>query len=224
MSIRILIADDHGILRDGLHVLIQAEPGYEVAGEAANGQEAIRLVASLHPDIILMDISMPDISGIEATRQIKALKPDARILFLTVHEDKGLLQEAIQSGASGYILKRAVKTDLFNAIRTIMGGGIYLHPGIMQTLMGAAPEAETKKDNKLDELTPREVEVLRLLARGYTNQQIADELVISSRTVQFHRGNLTEKLQLHSRVELVHFAVENGLVDFHKTTGVEGLP
>ena len=214
MSIKILIADDHGILRDGLHALLETQPGYEVIGEATNGEEALHMAVSTRPDLILMDISMQGINGIEAAKKIKDILPEVKIIFLTVHEDKGFLQEAIQAGGSGYILKQALKTDLFNSIRTVLGGGIYLHPSVFQSLAGAPDQSVTVKTSKLDELTRREIEVLRLLARGFTNLQIAEQLMISARTVQFHRGNLTEKLNLHSRVDLVQFAVENQLVDF----------
>jgi two-component system, NarL family, response regulator NreC len=215
MTIRILIADDHGILRAGLRSLIESEPGFEVVGEASRGDEAIHLAAEKHPDLILMDLSMPEMGGMEATLRIKERHPEIKVLVLSVHEDRGIFQEVLQAGASGYILKRALKSELFNAIRAVAGGGVYLHSTMLQALVTEEKEEQTHHSREIDTLTEREIDVLRLLARGYTNAQIAHELNISIRTVQFHRANLTEKLQVHSRVDLVQFAMDNNLVSFH---------
>jgi two-component system, NarL family, response regulator NreC len=211
--VSILIADDHGILRAGLRALIDAESGYQVVGEAANAEEVLRLSAHLQPDIVLMDISMPGESGLEATRRLKEKHPGIKVLILTVHEDKALLQKAIKVGASGYLLKRALKNDLFQAINAVLRNELYLHSAMIRSFLeGAIPEVKPKA-TALEGLTPREIEVLRLIAQGFTNSQIAEKLSVSLRTVEYHRGNLTNKLKMHSRVDLFRFASEHGLVD-----------
>ena len=215
MTIKILIADDHGVLRAGLRSLLSAEPDLEVVDEAANGDEALKLARQIQPDVILLDISMPGPGGIEVTRRIKQTVPKARVLILTVHEDEGLLQEAIQAGASGYIIKRAVESELIDAIRAVWRGDLYVHPAMTRALLkevAPSPPPSSNKDAPVESLTPREVEVLRLIAQGYTNRQMADMLSISIRTVESHRSNLMGKLDMHSRVELVRYARENKLI------------
>ena len=213
MPIRLLIADDHTILRAGLSSLLNAEPEMEVVGEAYDENSAVSQAVEKHPDVILMDISMPNSGGIEATRRIKELVPEARILILTVHEDKGLMQEGIRSGAMGYILKRAVKSELINAIHTVMRDELYLHPAMARLLLleNPTPALEVAGPDP-DPLTSREIEVLRLIAQGYTNNRAAEILNISVRTVEYHRSNLTDKLNLHSRVDLMRYAEEKGLI------------
>ena len=214
MTIRIIIADDHGVLRAGLRALLSAEPELEVIEEATNGEEALKLAKELQPDIVLMDISMPGASGIDVTRRLKQIMPDVRILILTVHEDEGLLQEAIQAGASGYIVKRAVESELIDAIRAVWRGDLYVHPTMTRALFKeiSSPASANNKDAPVEALTPREVDVLQLIAQGYTNRQMADMLSISVRTVESHRSNLMGKLNMHSRVELVRYARENDLI------------
>ena len=213
MPIRLLIADDHTILRAGLSSLLNAEPEMEVVGEAFDENSAVSQAVEKHPDVILMDISMPNSGGIEATRRIKELVPEARILILTVHEDKGLMQEGIRSGAMGYILKRAVKSELINAIHTVMRDELYLHPAMARLLLleNPTPALEVARPDP-DPLTARETEVLRLIAQGYTNNRAAEILNISVRTVEYHRSNLTDKLNLRSRVDLMRYAEEKGLI------------
>ena len=213
MPIRLLIADDHTILRAGLSSLLNAEPEMEVVGEAYDENSAVSQAVEKHPDVILMDISMPDSGGIEATRRIKQLVPEARILILTVHEDKGLMQEGIRSGAMGYILKRAVKSELINAIHVVMRDELYLHPAMARLLLleNPTPALEVNRPTP-EQLTSREVEVLRLIAQGYTNNRAAEILSISVRTVEYHRSNLTDKLNLRSRVDLMKYAEEKGLI------------
>ena len=211
MPTRILIADDHGVLRAGLSALLNAEPDLQVVGEASTGEEALRLANELKPDLVLMYISMPDLGGIEATRRMLESLPSVRVLILTVHEDIGLVREAIHSGASGYIPKRAVKTEMINAIHTILIGDLYIHPAMMRALLTDAPKSSHQPDPQVESLTPREIDVLKLVVKGYTNSQIADLLHVSVRTVEFHRANLTGKLNLHSRVELIRYAAEHGL-------------
>ena len=214
MTIRILIADDHGVLRAGLRALLSAESELEVIEEATNGEEALQLAQELQPDIVLMDISMPGATGIDVTRRLKQIMPDTRILILTVHEDEGLLQEAIQAGASGYIVKRAVESELIDAIRAVWRGDLYVHPTMTRALFKeiSSPTSANTKDAPVEALTPREVDVLQLIAQGYTNRQMADMLSISVRTVESHRSNLMGKLNMHSRVELVRYARENDLI------------
>ena len=213
MIVRLLIADDHGVLRAGLIALLKEEPGMEVIGEADDENSAVSLAVEKRPDVVLMDLSMPNTGGIEATRRIKQLVPEARILILTFHEDKTLMQEAIRSGAMGYILKRAVKSELLNAIQAVMRGELYLHPAMARLLFleQQPPSPQTVKFVP-EALTTREIEVLRLIAQGYTNSQSAEMLCISVRTVEYHRSNLTAKLNMHSRVELIRYAEENGLI------------
>ncbi len=213
MTVRLMIADDHGVLRAGLIALLKEEPGMEVVGEADDENSAVSLAVEKRPDVVLMDLSMPNTGGIEATRRIKKLVPEARILILTFHEDKSLMQEAIRSGAMGYILKRAVKSELLNAIQAVMRGELYLHPAMARLLFLEQSPASPQMVKAVSEpLTTREIEILRLIAQGYTNSQAAEMLHISVRTVEYHRGNLTAKLNLHSRVELIRYAEENGLI------------
>lgn len=212
MSMRILIADDHGIMRAGLRALLDTEPDLEVIGEAEDGKHALQLARALKPDIILMDISMPGCSGIEATRLLAEHCPQTRVLILTMHDDKSLLQAAIQSGASGYVLKRAVESELINAVRAVARGDLYVHSSMTRALLETASYTPSPKGDAVENLTPREVEVLQLIASGYTNRQIAEKLTVSVRTVESHRANLIDKLGIRTRVELLRYAIENGLL------------
>ena len=217
MPIRIVIADDHGLIRAGLRALLEDVPDIQVVGEAADGNAVLRLAAELQPDLVLMDVSMPGISGIEATSQVKVISPQTRMLALTVHEDEGILREMIRAGASGYIIKRAVESDLIQAIRIISSGDMYIYPALTRSLFkDFSPKLENHQDQP-EALTPREIDVLRLLARGYTNRQIAQQLNISPRTVEGHRSSLVGKLGFSSRVELVNYAEENGFLESQKT-------
>ena len=214
MTIRILLADDHGILRAGLRSLLNAESDLTVIGEAENGRQALYMTREMEPDLILMDISMPEMGGIDALKQINETLPSVKVLMLTVHEDEGLLKKAIQAGASGYVVKRAVESELITAIRTIMQGDIYIHPSMTKILIRDLVEApKARKQSSDNTLTQREIDVLRLIARGYTNKQIAQKLIISARTVEGHRANIMNKLDLHSRVELVEYAENHNLLD-----------
>ena len=206
MPISILIADDHRIMRAGLKSLLYFEKNMEVVGEATTGEEAIIAVQSLHPDVILMDIGMPGNENLEALREITQNMPGTRVLILTMHEDVVLLQECLRAGAAGYIVKGAAESELVDAINAVAKGIIYVHPSLMRALI----ELPTGRDSHVtpdpDQLTSREIEILRFIAQGYTNRQVADTLLISIRTVETHRANLMEKLNLHSRSELIRYA------------------
>jgi two-component system response regulator NreC len=210
--ISILIADDHAIVRTGLRALLRSEPDLQLAGEATGGYEAIELVGKTHPDILILDLSMPDLDGIAVTRQLKPQYPDLRILILTVHEDEAMLREAIRAGASGYIAKRAAEAELIAAIETIRRGDLYVDPTMLRVLLVESTEPRTEQPASPDPLTPRETDVLKLIVQGYTNRQVGEELGISVRTVEGHRANLLEKLGLRTRVELVRYARDRGLI------------
>jgi two-component system response regulator NreC len=210
--INILIADDHAIVRTGLRALLRSEPGLQLVGEATGGYEAIELVGKTRPDILVLDLSMPDLDGIAVTRQLKPQHPDLRILILTVHEDEAMLREAIRAGASGYIVKHAAEAELIAAIKTIRRGDLYVDPTMLRVLLVESPRPRTEQPASPDPLTPRETDVLKLIVQGYTNRQVGEELGISVRTVEGHRANLLEKLGLRTRVELVRYARDRGLI------------
>jgi two-component system, NarL family, response regulator NreC len=211
MTFRIVIVDDHEVIRAGLHALLDNESEIEVVGEAENSEVAIQMVEHLAPDIVLMDISMPGMNGIETTRKIKKKSPATQVLILTVHEDGELLYEGLKNGASGYILKRAVKSELINAIHAVGRGDLYVHSPMTRALLEKALNPLQSSSTNPPALTQREEQILRLIAKGYTNNQVGDELFISIRTVEFHRRNIMDKLGVDNRVELVKYAVEHGL-------------
>jgi len=184
-----------------------------VVGEASNGEEVLHLTGELLPDIVLLDIGMPGIDGIEATRRLKKSYPQIQVLILTVYDEESLLREAIRAGASGYLIKRAAEDELLAAIQAVSRGDMYIHPAITRLLLkDLSPNISSKKD-ALDQLTPREFEVMGYIIRGFTNRQIAETLYISMRTVEGHRASLFGKLGLKNRVELVEFAEKHGLKD-----------
>ena len=212
MTIRILIADDHGLMRAGLHAMLEDESDVEVVGEAASGEEVLQLAGEVSPDIVLLDINMPGIDGIETTRRLRISYPQTRVLILTVYAEESLLREAIQAGASGYIIKRAAEEELITAIQAISRGDIYIHPAITRFLLKELNPDTKPKNDALHELTPREVEVMGYIIRGFTNRQIAEALYISTRTVEGHRASLFSKLGIKNRVELVEYAEKKGLM------------
>jgi two-component system, NarL family, response regulator NreC len=212
MKTRVLIADDHAVVRAGLRLLLSQETGMELVGEATGGEEAILLTEELIPEILILDLSMADLDGIQVSRTIHSKMPQVKILILTVHEDEALLREAIRSGASGYILKHAAEVEMMIAIRTVQKGDIYVHSSMLRGLLEPNPSPSESSVSVDETLTPREKDVLRLIVQGYTNREIADELNISKRTVDGHRSNLTAKLNIHSRVELLRYARAHGLV------------
>ncbi|MGH2478185.1 MAG: response regulator [Ktedonobacteraceae bacterium] len=215
MSIHILLADDHTILRAGLKMMLNAQPDMEVIGEAHDGRQALHEALRLHPDVILMDITMPDMNGIEATRQVKKQLPDVKVLILTMHENDEYVFQALRAGASGYLLKEAADTDLINALHVIQSGNFYLSPTAQSVMVGdylQRVHAGEEKDS-YSSLTEREREILKLVAEGFTNNQIAERLVISPKTVDTHRTHIMDKLNLHSRAELVKYAMRRGLLE-----------
>ena len=212
MPIRILIADDHAVVRSGLRALLSSDPHIEVVGEAADGAETLHRVAMLRPDLVLLDITMPHESGIRVAQRLKEAHPAVQVLFLTMHEDEGLLHEALRTGAAGYVIKRAEETEILRAIHAVSRGDIYVHPAMTRALLHQPVTTEHRRVAPVIPLTSREIEVLRLLAKGNTNRQIAGLLALSMRTVENHRANLMGKLGLTSRVELVNFAEEHNLL------------
>jgi DNA-binding NarL/FixJ family response regulator len=213
VTIRILIGDDHTILRAGLCALLNAEPGLEVVGEAADGPGVLRLAVELQPDVVLLDISMPGLTGIEVTRRLKETVPETRVLVLTMHTNGEMLAEALRAGAAGYTIKMAPASDLVNAIHTVAAGDRYIHPAVADPAEARPSSAGGPGAGEVGQiLTPRETEVLRLIAQGHTTRQIAEALQISIRTVRNHHTNLADKLGLHSRTELVRYAKAHGLV------------
>ena len=214
-QIRLLLADDHAVVRSGLRMLLEAQPDMVIVGEAETGQEAIRRVAELSPDVVLMDIEMPGMNGIEATRRIKADAPASAILGLTMYEDDQYFFEMLRAGASGYVPKRAAPDELVSAIRAVSRGEVFLYPSLAGRLVqdylrrGPASEGESPDD---ETLTPREQEVLTLLAEGFRNNEIADRLVISAKTVDRHRENIHRKLKLNNQGDLWKDARRKGFI------------
>jgi len=212
LPVRILIADDHPVVRSGIVALLGVDPEIEIVGEAADGEETLRLVETLHPDLVLLDITMPPEDGLKTAQRLKEKHPEVLVLFLTMHEDDDLLREALRVGGSGYVIKRADEAEIIRAIHTAIRGEIYVHPAMTHALLNKPVVTEHRRGRPGFDLTPRELDVLRLLARGNTNRQAADLLGISVRTVENHRANLMGKLGLTSRVELVSYAEEHDLI------------
>jgi len=212
--IRLLLVDDQDIVRAGLRSLLEGRPELEIAGEAAGGEEAVALATQLQPDVVLMDITLPDIDGAEATRRIKEIAPQVNILALTIHEDEAYFFEMLNAGAGGYVPKRASPDDLLTAIRVVAAGEVFLHPIVAGALVQdylRRVQTGTERES-YDGLTIRQREVLTLIAEGLSNQEIGFRLGISVRTVERHRENIMERLNLHSRTDLVKYALRKGLI------------
>ena len=214
-KIRVLLVDDHAILRAGLRALLRTEADIEVVDEANDGSEAVAKTERLLPDVALMDISMPVMNGLEATRRIHQSCPEVKVLVLTIHDNEEYLFQVIEAGGSGYIVKRSAPTELISAIRAVHRGEAFLSPMATKMVIGrylhAVGWGESKQN--YDELTSREKEVLKLIADGYTNQEIADHLIISVKTVETHRAHILKKLELHTRADLVKYVRSHGLLD-----------
>jgi DNA-binding NarL/FixJ family response regulator len=209
-QIRILLADDHAVVRRGFQMILAEQPDMEVVGEAGNGREALELAATLKPDVVVMDVAMPELNGIEATRRMADHAPHARVLALSMHKDSVYVREILRAGARGYLLKDAAPADLVSAVRAIAAGEGYLSPAVSDAVLDDYRRHVT---NPIDLLTSREREVLQMLAEGKTNKEIAGVLNLSVYTVDAHRGRIMEKLNAHSINDLVRFAVRNGLID-----------
>jgi len=214
MTIRLLLVDDHAVVRSGLRMLLASESDMEIVGEAGSGSEAVAAAGSARPDVILMDIGLPDMSGIEAARIIKSKYADIAIVALTIHEDEEYFFKMLEAGASGYVPKRVSPDELITAIRAAANGEVYLYPSLAKLLVRdyLSQEREAETHATLDNLTEREHEVILKLAEGTSNDQIAQELVISPKTVERHRENIMRKLNLHSRAELVRYAIRKGII------------
>jgi two-component system response regulator NreC len=214
MTTRIVLCDDHAVLRGGLRALLAGEPGLEVVGEAGDGAEGVERVVALRPDVALLDITMPGMDGIAAARAIHRLAPEVKVLMLTMHDDPEYLFQALEAGAAGYVLKRAADVDLVEAIRQVVLGEAFLAPAAARVLIADYLTRRDRGDLPLavEALTPREEEVLRFLAEGYTNQEVAERLIVSVKTVETHRAHILGKLGLRKRAELVRYARTHGLL------------
>ena len=224
-SIRLVLVDDHEVVRTGLKTFLETQAGFEIVGEANNGLQALEIAREVNPDVMVMDITMPGMDGLETTRQLRTLCPQVKVLALTVHADKQYFFEMLASGAAGYVTKQAAAEDLVAAIRSVAVGNIYLQPALARwlledyqrlvnrTISDHIPSAAEQRDYQaLQGLTQREIQVLELVAEGCTNTEIGDQLGISHKTVARHRERITDKLNLHSIAELTRFAVRTGLI------------
>lgn len=217
--IRVAIADDHAILREGVKLLLEADPDIEVIGQASNGLEAVRVAAEQKPDVMLMDIQMPGVDGIEATERVRRQAPATKVLVLSQIDNEEYLVRVLQAGAMGYVLKQNASEELVAAVHTVQKGHVYMTPSMASRFVQMYFRKEEEKKDRSKQLTPREQDVLKGIADGLTNRQIADELNVSIKTVQTHRGNIMEKLNLHDRVELVKYALRSGLVQLNVEQG-----
>ena len=212
MTTRVLLADDHAVLRSGLRLLLTSQNEYDVVGEASSGTETLSLAEKLQPDLILLDLSMPSLGGLDALPMLRKLTPSARILILTMHDDPQYLRQALKQGASGYALKKAADTELLSAICAVLRGEVYVHPSMTRVLLeDMLPESHTNEDT-WGSLSEREQEVLKMVALGHTSAEIAEQLNLSAKTVETYRARGMEKLGLRTRAALVKFALQEGLI------------
>jgi DNA-binding NarL/FixJ family response regulator len=208
--IKVLLADDHALVREGFRMILEAQKDIQIVGQAGNGREAVELAAKLHPDVVVMDVAMPELNGIEGTRRILESSPRTRVLALSMHKDAVYVREVLRAGARGYLLKDSGDADLVAAVRAIAKGEGYLSPSVSESVLSDYRRHVT---DPLDLLSSREREVLQMIAEGKTNKEIATSLNLSVYTVEAHRGRVMEKLNLHSTSELVRFALRSGLID-----------
>lgn len=212
--VRVLLADDHAVLRSGLRLLLTSANQYDVVGEASSGSETLSLAEQLQPDLILLDLSMPGLGGLDALPLVRKLAPAARILILTMHDDPQYLRKALKDGANGYVLKKAADAELLLAIRAVLNGEVYVHPSMTRVLLeDLLPEAQRiNNENAWENLSDREREVLKMVALGHTSAEIAEQLSLSAKTVETYRSRGMEKLGLRTRAALVRFALQEGLI------------
>jgi DNA-binding NarL/FixJ family response regulator len=213
-KVRVLLADDHGIVREGLRAMLSLNEDIEVVGEAADGREAVNQARSCAPNVVVMDMAMPGMDGLQATKRLARDFPEVRVLVLSQHDNERYILPVLQAGASGYVLKRSVGAELVEAIRTVHKGDSWLPPRVAQTVLSycrQGPSALAEDDGSL--LTEREQEVLKLVVEGYTSREIADLLYLSKRTVMCHRANIASKLGIHNRMELIRYAMRTGVVE-----------
>ena len=210
-DIRVLLVDDHAVVRAGLRALLEREPGIVAVDEASNADEAVFRMIEHKPDVLLIDVTMPGTSGIDAIPKLREASADTKVLVLSMHDDPGYVRDAFAAGASGYVLKEAADTEVVSAIREVAAGGSYVHPALGARMVAA--EAKEQAEAKADPLSEREHEVLRLLALGHTNQEIAKSLYISVRTAETHRAHIMQKLGFSSRAELVRYALANQIIE-----------
>lgn len=213
--LRILLAEDHETVREGLKLLIDSQTDMQVCGEAGDGVTAIRLAKELTPDVIVMDVTMPEMNGLKATQKLYQFDAKIKIVALTRHTDNGYLQELLKAGASGYVLKQSSSTELLKAVRVVAGGEKYLDPAVTDKIIGnlTAKQFKTEGNQLGDTVTPRELEVLRLIAWGFSNKEIAAQIDVSVKTVEAHKANAMRKLEMRSRIDIVRYAILNGWLE-----------
>lgn len=214
-KIKLFLADDHAVLRAGLRMLLESQPDITVVGEAGDGKTTLSLATSLLPDVLLLDVGMPDMDGLGVLHAIRVDAPQCRVLLLTMHEEEAILRAALRAGASGYVLKQAAEAELLTAIRAVARGEAYVDPALTRAMIEGYLESPESGENpeQMDGLTAREIEVLTLIAEGYTNKEVADKLVVSVKTVETHKAHIAGKLGVKSRVEWLRYAREKGLLD-----------
>lgn len=225
MTIRVVLVDDHAVVREGLKVLLGSEEDIEVVGEAESGEKALEVTVSTNPQVVVMDLRLQNMSGVEATRVLRESVPDVKVIILTMYDEEEMVVRALRAGAAGYVLKRAGVVELVKAIRLVAYEGAYLDPAIarrvVECLQKEGMAEGYMRPEKGHDLTPREKEILRLVARGLTNAEISRTLYISVKTVQAHRANLMQKLGIHDRVDLVKYAIKNGLLSLSEDAGAD---
>lgn len=212
-AIRVFLADDHGVVREGLRALLGGQPGMEVVGEAADGLAAVAGAAALAPDVVVMDVAMPGLGGAKATERVRRASPGVRVLALTAHEDKAYLRQLLEAGATGYVLKRAAAGELVQAVRAVAAGGVYLDPALAAHVAGGFVSAAARGALTGSDLSDREEEVVRLIADGFSNKQIAARLSLSVKTVETYKARSLEKLGLRDRIDLVRYARQRGWLE-----------